>query len=129
MGDDTDTAAFLALLASWADGNAAFATGIRALFSDDCIWDQPPIGGTIGPDEAIALVQGMDASGLASIRVECRNVATAGGVIFTERYDEVLGPDGSVVVALPVVGVTEMRDGKIVAWREYFDSGALHPEG
>jgi limonene-1,2-epoxide hydrolase len=129
MSEATDTEAFLALLASWSEGNAAFAAGIRELFAEDCVWDQPPLGGTTGPDEAIALVQGLDASGFAAIRIECRNVATAGGVVFTERYDELLGPDGNVVLAFPVVGVTEMRDGKIVGWREYFDSASLRPAG
>ena len=31
-------------------------------------------------------------------------------------------PDGSLVGPFPVVGVTEFREGKISAWREYFDS-------
>ncbi len=71
----------------------------------------------------------MDAAGLATIRVRCDHVAVADGVIFTERFDEVFGPDGSLVMALPVVGVTEMRDGKIHAWREYFDSARLPSAG
>jgi limonene-1,2-epoxide hydrolase len=88
--NDADVTRFLALLASWADGNAAFAAGVRELFAHDCIWDQPPLGGTTGPDEASALVEGLEASGFAAIRIECRNVATAGGVIFTGDADRYL---------------------------------------
>ena len=126
---DPDVTAFLGLLASWSEGNEVFARGLRELFTDDCVWDQGPLATTTGPDEAITLVLGMDAAGLASIRVRCDHVAVADGVIFTERFDEVLGPDGSLVMALPVVGVTEMRDGKIHAWREYFDSARLPSAG
>jgi limonene-1,2-epoxide hydrolase len=126
---DPDVTTFLDLLASWVEGNGVFAQGIRELFADDCVWDQPPMATTTGPDEAIALVQGMDAAGLTAIRVRCDHVAAADGVIFTERFDEVLGSDGSPVMALPVVGVTEMRDGKIHAWREYFDSARLPSAG
>jgi limonene-1,2-epoxide hydrolase len=39
--------------------------------------------------------------------------------VFTERLDRMTfaGKD----VELPVAGVFELRDGKITAWRDYFD--------
>ena len=33
--------------------------------------------------------------------------------------------DGSTPMSIKVVGVTEFRDGKITAWREYFDTAGL----
>ena len=39
--------------------------------------------------------------------------------------EDVLRADGSRLGPWPVVGVTEFRDGKISAWREYFDSRNL----
>ena len=30
-------------------------------------------------------------------------------------------------MSIPVVGVTEFKDGKISEWREYFDTAALAP--
>ena len=45
--------------------------------------------------------------------------------MFTERVDWMVRPDGSRAGPFPVVGVTEFRDGRISAWREYFDSRNL----
>jgi limonene-1,2-epoxide hydrolase len=56
---------------------------------------------------------------LGRVRVEIRHLAAAGPVVFTERLDHLRKPDHSG--ALPVVGVFEVRDGRIVAWRDYFD--------
>ena len=56
------------------------------------------------------------------VRIETLHIASAGNVVFTERVDY-LGLHGAAKppVPLPVVGVMEMRDGKIFAWRDYFD--------
>ena len=56
---------------------------------------------------------------LGRVRIEIRHLAAAGGVVFTERLDHLRKPDHSG--SLPVVGVFEVRDGRIVAWRDYFD--------
>jgi len=42
-----------------------------------------------------------------------------GNLVFTERVDR-FTMNGRTV-ALPVAGVFEIRDGKIAAWRDYFD--------
>jgi limonene-1,2-epoxide hydrolase len=67
----------------------------------------------------------MEQMGFSSLAVEYRNVAAVGEVVFTERVDWMVRPDGSRAGPFPVVGVTEFRDGKISAWREYFDSRNL----
>lgn len=50
---------------------------------------------------------------------EILHVASAGPVVFTERIDRFVM--GGKRVELPVAGVFEIRDGKIAAWRDYFD--------
>jgi limonene-1,2-epoxide hydrolase len=77
----------------------------------------------VGPEEAAELFNSMGAMGFRSVDVDFRNVVSAGDVVCTERVDWLVRPDGSRVGPLPIVGVTEFRDGKITAWREYFDSG------
>ena len=47
------------------------------------------------------------------------HTASSGSVVFTERIDK-LSLRGTKV-ALPVAGVFEVADGKITAWRDYFD--------
>ncbi|WP_223768311.1 nuclear transport factor 2 family protein [Streptomyces huiliensis] len=47
-----------------------------------------------------------------------------GGVVFNERTDAMTLRSGEVV-RVRVTGVFEIRDGLIVAWRDYFDLGAV----
>lgn len=57
-----------------------------------------------------------------SVTIDTRHIVSAGDLVFTERVD-VLRRNGSEAssVGLPVVGVMEMRAGKIAHWRDYFD--------
>ena len=113
------------VLDAWGEGVAAAQQATRASFTDDCRWEQVGLPTTTGPAEAAELIGSMDALGFSAIAVEFRNVAAVGEVVFTERVDWMLRPDGSRVGPFPVVGVTEFRDGKISAWREYFDGRNL----
>jgi limonene-1,2-epoxide hydrolase len=120
---------FRKFLDSWEQGNQAFAAVVRELFTDDCTWSQPGLPTTTGPQEAIDLANGLDAMGMTAIRVITSNSASSadGNTVFTERIDEILAADGTVMMTVPVVGVAEFRDGKVCAWREYFDSAGLAP--
>ena len=56
------------------------------------------------------------------VRIETLLIASAGNIIFTERVDYLaLNGADKAPVALPVDGVMEIRNGKIFAWRDYFD--------
>ena len=46
-------------------------------------------------------------------------VEGASGIVMNERTDKI--KMGGNVIELPVMGVFEFRDGKISAWRDYFD--------
>ena len=47
------------------------------------------------------------------------NTAVRGNLVFTERVDRFTM--GGRKIDLPVAGVFEIRNGKIAAWRDYFD--------
>lgn len=113
------------VLASWADGPDAAKTATREHFADDCVWEQSGFPTTTGPEEAAALFDSMATMGFSSVDVDFRNVLAVGDVVCTERVDWLVRPDGSRVGPLPIVGVTEFRDGKIASWREYFDRAHL----
>ena len=55
----------------------------------------------------------------SKVEFEILAVASRGEVVFTERVDRFTV--GGKEIALPVAGVFEVRDGKIAAWRDYFD--------
>jgi limonene-1,2-epoxide hydrolase len=111
-----------AVFDAWSEGIEPGATALREHFASDCRWEQTGVPTTTGPDEAAELFLGMSAMGWTGIEVEVRNLAAADDVVFTERVDHMVRADGSRAGTFPVVGVTEFRDGKISAWREYFDS-------
>jgi limonene-1,2-epoxide hydrolase len=47
------------------------------------------------------------------------HIVADGPVVLTERTDVFVLPN--VTIELPVMGTFEVRDGKIAAWRDYFD--------
>lgn len=52
-------------------------------------------------------------------------VANTEGIVMTERTDRFELPTGWL--ELPVMGVFEVKDGLIKAWRDYFDMAPLRP--
>jgi limonene-1,2-epoxide hydrolase len=123
--NESNEQAYLGLLRSWERGGAAeVCAKIRELFTDTTVWVQPGLPTTTGADEAIAIVQTWGA-GFASYEVEIRYVASTGDAVLAERLETFRNADGSIFLALPVVGVAEFRDGKITNWREYYDSAAV----
>lgn len=47
------------------------------------------------------------------------------GVVFTERIDVGRTGAGEHILTVPVVGVFEVRDGKVSRWTDYFDPRGL----
>ena len=113
------------VLRAWSEGIVAGQAAMRLPLTSDCRWEQTGLPTTTGGDEAAQLFGAMESMGFSSMAVDYRNVAVADDVIFSERVDWMVRPDGSRVGPWPVVGVTEFREGKISAWREYFDSRNL----
>jgi limonene-1,2-epoxide hydrolase len=70
--------------------------------------------------EAIASTLGQFITPATRVEFELLGIATQGSTVFTERVDrfEINGKE----IALPVMGAFEITaDGKIRAWRDYFD--------
>ena len=123
--NDSNEQAYLGLLHAWEHGGAdAMIEKIRELFTDDCVWVQPSLATTTGPNEAIAIVQSWGAA-FSTFELEIRHVASTVDTVLVERVDVFKRDDGSTFLALPVVGVAEFRDGKITEWREYYDSAGV----
>ena len=58
-------------------------------------------------------------TGVEKIEFVMKNISGSGNTVLTERVDIFVLPH--VTVELPVMGTFEVRDGKIAAWRDYFD--------
>ena len=89
-----------------------------AYFSEDAVYHNMPMPPMKGKPAIQAILNQIIAPASA-IEFEIRHVAESGNVVFTERIDRF--HMGGKKVELPVAGVFEIKDGKIVAWRDYFD--------
>jgi len=98
------------------------AAELAAFFTDDAVYHNIPLAPVTGR-EAIAnnfasfIRPG--APGIESLHLRLINIAASGPVVMTERVDAFKLPGKSF--ELPVMGTFEVRDGKINAWRDYFD--------
>lgn len=62
-------------------------------------------------------------AGASAVEWVVHREAEHGDFVFNERTDRF--QMGDQWVEIPVVGVWELRDGKIALWRDYFDLGQL----
>ena len=91
---------------------------IVAFFSDDAVYHNIPLAPVVGPEQIRATVEGFS-DGVESIEFIVQAIAADGGTVLTERRDIFTFATG--VIDLPVMGTFEVADGKITAWRDYFD--------
>jgi limonene-1,2-epoxide hydrolase len=91
---------------------------IAEFFTDDAVYHNIPMDPLTGRDTIKSFIAGF-AGGAEQIDFRVRNIVADGDVVLTERVDVFVMPNGKV--ELPVMGTFEVRDGKIAAWRDYFD--------
>ena len=92
---------------------------LGAYFTDDAVYHNIPVAPVTGRD-AIEATLAQFLTPATSCEFEMLAVATSGNVVLTERIDRFT--IGGKSIALPVMGTFEVApDGKIKAWRDYFD--------
>lgn len=128
----TPTEVVTTFLALW-ERPGGLDQAIRDYFLPTTVWENVGLATTTGPDEAIALNRGFEEKfGVAAIRVDTLAIAAVGNKVLTERIDTMLDAAGRVLLPAAVAGIFEVADGKIAAWRDYFDSAgamALQAQG
>jgi limonene-1,2-epoxide hydrolase len=96
---------------------------VRPLLADDVIYHNIGMAPSVGIEATVANLAGQWAMFDTTYEFEVRHAAAAGDVVLTERIDHV--GSGDARHPAPVMGVFEVRDGKIARWRDYFDTGLL----
>jgi limonene-1,2-epoxide hydrolase len=91
---------------------------IIAFFSDDAVYHNIPLQPVAGPEQIRATIEGFS-GGVEKIEFIVDAIAADGGIVLTERRDVFTFPNGEI--SLPVMGTFEVVEGKITAWRDYFD--------
>jgi limonene-1,2-epoxide hydrolase len=96
---------------------------ITAMMADDVSWEinvpswKPRVGREVARKE-LTRQNTISTGGLPGS--ELLNIASNGGVVFTERSD--IFEMGDKRITLRINAVFEVVEGKIAAWREYYDS-------
>ena len=106
--------------AAWSDNLGTIE--LAAFFTDDAVYHNIPLAPVTGREaiaKTIASFIRPGAPGIESIEFRVVNIAANGPVVMTERVDVFKRPDKSFEVQ--VMGTFEISDGKIKAWRDYFD--------
>ena len=103
--------------------NAVDADAIAELFSEDGSFQSMMMDEGLQGREAMREHFTRLLAGASMLKLELRNIAENNGTVFLERVDYFTykGKEGS----LPVVAVLDIEDGKVTAWREYYDRAAL----
>lgn len=124
MGKPTDIVT--AFLNSWAQGEQAIYQSLRDYMSADAVWENVGVATTRGPEEGIAFLQAFFKDfRVGAMLVDMVHIAEVGNAVLTERVDRLVDGEGKELLAIRMMGVFEVADGRITGWRDYFDTGAL----
>ena len=106
--------------AAWT--NDTGADELAAFFTEDAVYHNIPVEPVHGRENIADTISSFirpGPPGIEGIEFRVINIAANGPVVMTERVDAFRLPDKSF--ELPVMGAFEVTDGKISAWRDYFD--------
>jgi limonene-1,2-epoxide hydrolase len=87
-------------------------------FTEDAVYHNIPVAPVAGKQAIRDTIAGFTA-GVDTIEFRVLNISADGNVVMTERVDAFITP--AVTIELPVMGTFEVKNGKIAAWRDYFD--------
>mgnify|MGYP006279988893 FL=1 len=105
--------------------NALDVERMSALFAEDARFQSMMLAPMQGR-EVLREHFGQLLEGATALELRLRNIAASGNTVFLERVNVFTyeGREGSV----PVVAVLEIEDGRVQAWREYYDRASLLSE-
>ncbi len=100
--------------------------GFMQFLTDDAVWQNSGLPDCKGKDACLAFLDGFaEKTGMVGLTVDVLAISTRGNQVLTERIDSFQNADGETLFDLPLMGVLEVRDGKISLWRDYFDPRPL----
>jgi limonene-1,2-epoxide hydrolase len=104
--------------AQWGTGDY---DSLLEYFAADAVYHNIPMEPLQGVEEIKGFLESFSAMA-QSIDFVIHRQVVSGNVVMNERTDTLRMHDGTAV-NLPVMGTFEIEDGKIAAWRDYFDMG------
>lgn len=117
MAESTHIRLVLDFICAW---EAKDAERVLGFFAPDAIYHNIPMAPLNGTAQIREMLTPFIA-GAEEISWTTHHIAeTAKGVVLTERTDKFAMANGRDI-SLPVMGTFEIKNGKIAAWRDYFD--------
>ena len=104
-----------AFIAAWRSRDA---TALASYFSEDAVYHNGPLPPVHGLDAIVAEIASFMEMG-GDVGVDIVRMVADGPTVMVERVDH-FTRDGQTA-SLPMFGVFEIREGRIYAWRDYFD--------
>jgi len=92
---------------------------LMSFIAPDCVYHNIPLQPVKGTDAIREAITGFSSLASEAEWVLHQIAENDHGVVLTERTDRF--KIGGKWVELPVMGTFELRDGRITAWRDYFD--------
>ena len=89
--------------------------------SEDCYYDNVPIGDMTGKEDMLQFLSGL-LKGDGPVEFEVVRQTCTGNTVMNERLDRFNTASGRSI-ELPVMGIFEVTGGLITFWRDYFDNG------
>jgi limonene-1,2-epoxide hydrolase len=118
---ETPTEVVRRFCAAWSEDMGS--DDLAAFFTDNAVYHNIPLTPVTGRENIAENIQSYirpGPPGIESIDFRVVNIAANGPVVMTERVDTFTVSDRSF--ELQVMGIFEVIDGKINAWRDYFDA-------
>jgi limonene-1,2-epoxide hydrolase len=91
---------------------------LRDFFSEDVVYHNIPMEPAVGIEATMAVID-MFVNMCEALEFEVHHLASDGSTVLTERTDHFT--INGKTAPLPVMGAFLVTDGKITAWRDYFD--------
>lgn len=107
-----------AFVAAW---NRTDMEAVLAMLSDDVFYHNIPMEPLRGKAAVRAFFDGMGR--IDSAAWVLHHIVAEGALVMTERSDRMV--INGKALDLPVMGVFEIHDDRIVAWRDYFDLATM----
>lgn len=95
------------------------AEDVLTYLAPDVVYQNVPLPTMYGRDEAATFLTPL-LRNATKIEFKLLSIAVSGDKVLTERIDRLHFPTG--VVEIPLMGIFEVKDGKISAWRDYTDN-------
>ncbi|TQM31355.1 nuclear transport factor 2 family protein [Nocardia bhagyanarayanae] len=109
-----------AMCRSWSDPDP---DRISSYFGEDAVYHNIPMEPIVGRTAIRDFIAGFLTT-FDAIDFDIHHQVTAGNIVMNERTDTLRGNGRDT--PLPVMGVFEVHDGAITAWRDYFDMAAIN---